>query len=166
MQLMKLRIKWYWHALALVAAVVIIGMRARTLLDYMAWRSGTDVVAAKIDKVEDTPNGVKISFSYGIGAETYHNQFVGIESYDEGIMTSATYAKSNPAVSTLDADLLQASFNTALVASALALLPLVLLWGAELGKRSKRAEPDADSGLSAGSEGPESVQPEAEATVP
>src|SRR5687767_9027336 len=129
---MKLQISPQWHVIAILAAVVVVGFRAGTILSHGAWSKGKDTTMGRIDDIQASRRVRVIRYSYSVNGKHYTGEETGREQLLEGVPARVTYARSDPSVSTLSPEALESRYQTSLLIAWLGVLPVLIMWCVEL----------------------------------
>jgi hypothetical protein len=134
----KLKINPQWHFLAFVAAAVVVGLRAGAILEHGAWAGGSETVTGRIDDIQASRKIRVVRYSYQVDGKPYTGEITDRNAFIENVPATVTYAKSNPAVSTLQPEKIESIYITSLIVAGVGLLPMVLMWLIELKHRLGR----------------------------
>ena len=129
---MKLRIDPQWHFLALLAVGVVTFLRGPAVLERAAWSGGSGTVTGRVDSVEAGRRVRVVRYTYEVDGKAYGAETTSSDLGVAGVPTVVTYAKSDPAVSTLNPEKLDGIFRTSLIVLIVACLPLLIMWGVEI----------------------------------
>lgn len=135
---MRLKINPQWHVIAVLAAIVVVGFRAGTILSHAAWSSGKDVTLGKIDDIQESHRVRVIRYSFRVNGVEFTGEETGGKRFLKGLPAMVTYAKSEPSVSTLFPEDIENRYRTSLLIAVLGILPVIVLWSVELGAILRR----------------------------
>ncbi|MBC8063848.1 MAG: hypothetical protein H7Y17_03395 [Chlorobia bacterium] len=129
---MKLSPGNQWLIIVILLPVVVIGLRATTILNYQAWSQGYESVLGKVDDVEGNAKVRVIRYSYEVDGKPQTGVTSSRDRFTEGTSARVFYPKSGPSISTLDVGDIQGGYINSIVICVVSLLPLVLVCGARL----------------------------------
>ena len=135
---MNWQINPQWHVIAILAAIVVVGFRAGTILSHGAWSGGKETTLGKIDDIQASRRVRVIRYSYRVSEKQYTGEETDRERFLEGIPVRVTYAKSDPSVSTLFPEVIETRYQTSLLIAGLGILPVLIMWCVELGAIIRR----------------------------
>ena len=139
---MKTKYNIQYHFLALLAAIVVVGMRFGDIRGYFAWQKGTATTEGEIDEISATNRVRVIRYAYQVDEKGYTDEIYSKTGFTEGTNVTVTYAISDPQVSTLQPDRMGSIFRNSILISLAATLPMLIMWFAELVHAvRKRREP-------------------------
>lgn len=117
--------------LALLFLGVVLIFRGPSILQHRAWSGGKATTEGRIDrsaasrvKYRDT---YTIGYSYEVGSQRYSGEFISNKGMGGLGPVTVTYAKSNPAVSTLRPEDVESIYRVSVIGVAVALIPLLVL---------------------------------------
>jgi hypothetical protein len=128
----KPRYNIQYHFLALLAAVVVVGMRFGDIRGYFAWQKGTATTEGEIDDISATNRVRVIRYAYQVDGKGYTDEIYSKTGFSEGAKATVTYAVSDPQVSTLQPEKMASIFRNSLLISLAATLPMLIMWFGEL----------------------------------
>jgi hypothetical protein len=132
-----------YHFLAVVAAIVVVGLRFGDIRGYFAWQQGTAPTQGEIDNISATNRVRVIKYDYEVAGKGYTDDIYSRTGFVEGGTATVTYAVSDPQVSTLQPERMGSIFRNSILISAAAALPMLLMWIGELVHAvRKRREPN------------------------
>jgi hypothetical protein len=134
----KLKIDPQWHLLALIAAAVVVGLRAGTILEHQAWSGGRSTVMGHIEDIAASRRIRIVRYSYDVDGKPYKGEITDRNAYMEGMPAMVTYAKNNPAVSTLQPEKIESLYINSVVIAIVGALPMLVLWAVELRHRFRK----------------------------
>ncbi len=120
------------YGLALLIAGVVLPFQIPRILERGSWVGGSASVMGNVDKMSISTKTTVVDYSYEVGGKRYTGEDVG---RDFGVSEGperVTYAKSNPAISTLRPDRIESIYNTSVVMAIVGVLPLVIMLFLEL----------------------------------
>lgn len=120
------------HVLAIVIAAIVVGLRSGSVLDYAAWRQGTDTVMGRVEDIQSSRQVRVIRYTYEVGGWRYDGEITSRTGFVENTPALVTYAKSDPEVSTLQPERVDSIYRVSLVLCVSALLPLSVMWVMEI----------------------------------
>jgi hypothetical protein len=137
---MKLKVGTQWHVLAVVIALVVVGLRSRTIMEHQAWSDGSATVQGRVEDIQASRQVRVIRYSYNVHGQEYRDEITDKTAFSEGFPVTVTYAKKDPSISTLQPEKIGSIYVTSLIVAAVGLLPLLIVWFYEI-KLRLRKEP-------------------------
>lgn len=120
------------HVLVVVIAAIVVGLRIGSVLEYAAWKKGTDTVMGRVEDIQASRQVRVIRYTYEVGGWRYDGEITSRTGFVENTPALVTYAKSNPEVSTLQPERMDSIYRVSLVLCILALLPMLGMWFMEI----------------------------------
>lgn len=139
---MKFNIQY--HFLALSAIIVVVGLRWGDIRGYAAWSKGTATAQAEIDDIASTRQIRIIKYSFAVDGTGYSGETASRTGFVEGGRTTATYAISDPNVSTLQPENMRSIYVNSIAISSVASAPFVIMCLLELVHALKRRGSPSD----------------------
>lgn len=126
------------HVLVFVIAAIVIGLRIGSVLDYAAWKNGTDTVMGSVEDIQASRQVRVIRYTYVVGGWRYAGEITSRTGFAENTPALVTYAKSDPKVSTLQPERMDSIYRVSLVLCVLAPLPMLVMWVMEIAHSFRR----------------------------
>ena len=137
---MRLKVNPQWHVIAILAAVVVVGFRAGTILSHSAWSSGKETTQGKIEDIQESRRIRVIRYSYRVNGAPFSGEETARKRFLVGLPATVTYAKGDPSVSTLSPEHIEGRYQTSLLIAGLGILPVIVLWCVELAAILRRRQ--------------------------
>lgn len=135
---MKLKIDIQWHIIAALAAIVAVAFRLGSILEHREWEQGKAQVTGRIDDIQASRQIRLIRYSYEIDGRKYQGEVADRNRFTENTFATVTYARSNPAVSTILPDQIESIYRNSWIVIIVAATPLLVMIGIEIGHRFRR----------------------------
>jgi len=126
------------HVLVFVIAAIVIGLRVGSALDYASWKEGTNSVISRVEDVQASRQVRVVRYSYEVGGWRYDGEITSRTGFVEDTPALATYAKSDPEVSTLQPERMDSIYRVSLILCFLAPLPMLVMWALEIAHLLRR----------------------------
>ena len=139
---MKTKYNVQYHFLALLAAIVVVGLRFGDIRGYFAWSKGTATTEGVIDEISATNRIRVIKYAYQVDGKGYTDEIYAKTGFSEGEDVTVTYAVTDPQVSTLQPENMSSIFRNSILIAVAACLPMLIMWIGEIVHAvRKRREP-------------------------
>jgi hypothetical protein len=115
-----------WFVVSLMLLAVVVALRLGTILEHRAWSGGKSTVMGHMDDVQQSFVNKRymytMKYSYTVAGKPYQGEFIDARRFPAYGPVDVTYAKSNPAVSTILPDEIDSKFRTSVILVVLAAL--------------------------------------------
>jgi len=139
-----------WFVVSLILLVVVVAFRMGTILEHTAWSGGKETTMGHMDDVQRSFVNKRymytMKYSYSVDGKPYSGEFIDAREFPAYGPVDVTFAKSNPAVSTILPGEIDSKFRTSIILVIVAALwPVGMLIGSLRKKPGQVQAPDPEN---------------------
>ncbi len=133
-------------AISLAILAIVLYFRGPSILQHQAWAGGRETTLGHLERNDRAIVKYRayytVGYKYRVADKPYENEFITTRDFGVPGPVTVTYAKSDPAVSTLLPDTIDSVFRVSVIVVAAAFIPALLVVFFGLRRKSIPRSPD------------------------